>query len=166
MRTTLLQSEVAMTTLIDITNFYQINDRLATSGQPDREQLKAISNAGFELVINLALHDSPCAIADEQQLFVALGVGYIHIPVDFHHPDMISLQTFFSTMQQHQDCKTLVHCVINWRVASFMFLHHIINCGMLRNEAQQHFDAVWQPDQVWQNFIAHALTTYGLEDKR
>mgnify|MGYP001300265898 CR=1 FL=1 len=49
-------------------NFYQSTERIATSGQPDREQIHSIAEQGYEVVINLATHDSSSAIPDEGSL--------------------------------------------------------------------------------------------------
>ena len=52
----------------DIVNFLQVSDRLTTAGQPTVEQYPAIAAAGYEVVINLALTDSPNAVVDEGSL--------------------------------------------------------------------------------------------------
>ena len=49
----------------DIVNFLQISDRLATAGQPTMEQYSVIAATGYQVVINLALIDSPNALVDE-----------------------------------------------------------------------------------------------------
>ncbi|HEX5127314.1 MAG TPA: hypothetical protein VFW00_11285, partial [Rhodocyclaceae bacterium] len=42
-----------------IRNYVAIDERLATSGQPSEAQLAELAREGFELVINLGLHDDP-----------------------------------------------------------------------------------------------------------
>ncbi len=54
--------------IADIVNFLQLSDRLATAGQPTIKQYPAIAAAGYQVVINLALTDSPSALADESEL--------------------------------------------------------------------------------------------------
>ena len=39
----------------DIINYYQIDARLATFGQPTEEQFQLIAAAGYQIIINLAL---------------------------------------------------------------------------------------------------------------
>ena len=65
----------------DIVNFLQVSDRLTTAGQPTVDQYPAIAAAGYEVVINLALTDSPNAVVDEGSLASNLGIEYIQIPV-------------------------------------------------------------------------------------
>jgi protein tyrosine phosphatase (PTP) superfamily phosphohydrolase (DUF442 family) len=42
-----------------IKNYRYIDDRLSSSGQPSEDQLHEIAKAGFNVVINLAMHDDP-----------------------------------------------------------------------------------------------------------
>ena len=43
-----------MAEIASIYNYVPINDHIASSGQPTREQFEFIKQAGFEVVINLA----------------------------------------------------------------------------------------------------------------
>jgi hypothetical protein len=52
----------------DIYNFMQLSDRLATGGQPTIDQYPAIAAAGYSVVFNLALTDSPNALLDEASI--------------------------------------------------------------------------------------------------
>ena len=47
-----------MNTLTHIRNFLRIDDRLATSGMPQPDDFAALRQAGFDVVINLALPTS------------------------------------------------------------------------------------------------------------
>ena len=62
------------TSLQDVRNFRQVDDKLATCGQPTEEQLADARVAGVVVVINLALHDDPrYSLADERGTVEALG---------------------------------------------------------------------------------------------
>ena len=148
--------------LKQIVNFYQINENIATSGQPEAEQFKVIRAEGFEVVINLALCDSPNAIEDENNIIRKLGMTYVHIPVDFKSPTLEDLESFFKHMENHKNKNMFVHCVMNWRVSAFMFLYHTIKCQMQITEARRHMHTVWQPEPVWQEFIENTLITYDI----
>ena len=45
--------------ITEIHNYRQASADLATSGQPREEQLGPIAAAGYDVIINLALHDDP-----------------------------------------------------------------------------------------------------------
>jgi len=148
--------------LEQITNFYRIDENIATSGQPEAEQFKEISAEDFDVVFNLALSDSPNAIEDENKIIRKLNMDYVHIPVDFRSPTHEDLELFFKHMESYQNKKIFIHCVMNWRVSVFMFLYHTIKVRIPIADARQHIDAVWQPDPVWQNFIENTLRSYGI----
>lgn len=145
-----------------IVNFYQIDENIGTSGQPETEQFKDISTEGYEIVINLALSDSPNAIKNENNIISKLNMVYVHIPVDFKAPSLDDLELFFKQMKKYKNKKIFVHCVMNWRVSVFMYLYHTIKCHMPIMEAHGHIDTVWQPEPVWQDFIENTLNTYGI----
>ena len=44
--------------LENIYNYLKISDKIATAGQPSVEQFSYIKEAGYQVVINLALKDS------------------------------------------------------------------------------------------------------------
>ena len=148
--------------LKQITNFYRIDENIATSGQPEAEQFKEICAEGFEVIFNLALSDSPNAIEDENEIIRELNMQYVHIPVDFSSPSLEDLKLFFKHMEEHENKKIFIHCAMNRRVSAFMFLYHTIKCQIPVMNAYRHIDAVWQPDPVWQDFIENTLSTYGI----
>src|SRR5688572_32634450 len=83
-----------------IYRYRQATPTLATSGQPREEQLAEIAAAGYDVVINLALHDDPrYALKDEAASVSALGLDYVHIPVQFHATTESDLEKFFEAME-------------------------------------------------------------------
>ena len=55
----------------NITNYIRISDRIASSGQPEEQQFKDIAQAGFQVVINLAMPNSDNAIPEEGYIVTA-----------------------------------------------------------------------------------------------
>ena len=95
---------------MDIYNYIRIDERLATSGQPSVDKLEAVAREGFEVVVNLALHDDPrYSLPDEARSVASLGMTYIHIPVKFDAPTEADLLAFFDAMDKHAGKKLLVH---------------------------------------------------------
>ncbi len=146
-----------------IVNFYQLDENIGTSGQPEGEQFGDISAAGYDIVLNLSLSDSPNAIENENNIISELNMTYVHVPVDFKTPALEDLESFFKQMEKHNNKKIFIHCVMNWRVSVFMFLYHRIKCDMPVSDALQHMNAVWEPEPVWQEFIDNALDNYGIK---
>lgn len=148
--------------LRQIRNFYRIDKNIATAGQPTIEEFTIIKQNNHDLIINLATKDSPDAISNEGSIVTGLGLDYIHIPVDFRAPAISDLQQFFEVMELNRNKHIFVHCALNWRVASFMFLYRTVKCNLPVATAKQDLHAVWRPDNVWQSFIDMALTHYNV----
>ena len=142
----------------DIYNYRVVDARLSTSGQPTEDQLAALAREGFEVVINLALHDDPrYSLRDETGLVQSLGMRYVHIPVQFAAPTEADLDAFFAAMEQHRGQKILVHCAANKRVTAFLGLYRVIRQGWREKDAFALMQSVWEPDAVWSSFIAAML---------
>jgi uncharacterized protein (TIGR01244 family) len=141
-----------------IYNYRYVDEFLSTSGQPSVEQLKSIAEAGFTTVINLALHDDPrYSLPDEAGTITALGLSYIHIPVQFTAPTEQDLLAFFNAMDEHQGEKVWVHCAANMRVSAFLGLYRVIRQGWEVEPAFELMRSLWQPNEVWSLFIASSL---------
>lgn len=141
----------------DIFNFRRINDRLATGGQPVAAQFQSIRDAGCEVIINLALPTSDNALPDEGRIVTALGMSYLHIPVDFKQPTAQDYRAFSRAMDAFSDRPIFVHCAANMRVSAFIFLYRILRHGISPVEAERDLRAIWQPDEVWSRFIEDQL---------
>jgi protein tyrosine phosphatase (PTP) superfamily phosphohydrolase (DUF442 family) len=139
-------------------NFRQAGADLATSGQPSEEQLKAIAADGYEVVINLALHNDPrYSLSDETQSVRSLGMEYVHIPVQFSSPTESDLQRFFAAMDASKGKRVWVHCAANMRVSAFVGLYRHLREGWPEAQAFQLMNDVWQPSGVWSAFIRDRL---------
>jgi protein tyrosine phosphatase (PTP) superfamily phosphohydrolase (DUF442 family) len=144
--------------LAAIINFLQISDKLSTAGQPTVEQLRAITDAGYETVINLALPTSDGAIANEAELVQSLGMEYVAIPVLWESPTMEDLRQFLQAMDKRQNQKVFVHCAKNMRVSAFVYLYRRSRLDCPQEQAIADLHKIWQPNQIWQNYIDMALT--------
>jgi uncharacterized protein (TIGR01244 family) len=149
---------LAQASVREIYNYLEIDDTLATSGQPTVEQLEAAARGGFEVVINLALHDDPrYSLPDEAGTVRALGMTYVHIPVQFAAPSERDLLAFFAAMDAHDGKKRLVHCAANKRVTSFLGLYRAIQLNWDVERAFEPMRRVWDPNADWAPFIAAML---------
>jgi protein tyrosine phosphatase (PTP) superfamily phosphohydrolase (DUF442 family) len=144
--------------ITEIINLIQIDDTLATSGQPTEEELAAVAEAQFEVVINLALHDDPrYSLPDEAGTVTRLGMTYVHIPVIFTAPNASDLSTFFEALDAHRGKKLLIHCAANKRVTAFLGLYRVIKQNWAADAAFMPMRQVWEPNEVWAAFIAEML---------
>jgi uncharacterized protein (TIGR01244 family) len=139
-------------TLGEIRDYIQLSERLATAGQPTKDELAAVAQAGYETVINLDVNDSLSALDDEAGLVRSLGMEYAHIPVVWQAPTRADLERFFEAMDARQGQKLFVHCAANRRVSVFIALYRILKLGWEVQEARRWTFLDTMPE-VWQAFF-------------
>ena len=149
--------------LKSITNFLQVSDEIASSGQPFEEDFRFIASAGYKSVINLAMPDSDNAIPEEGYIVTRLGMSYHHIPVPFEVPETSHLIQFFGLMEALQSKKVWVHCALNYRASAFLYLY-LQWKGMSEPEAQSALLKDWEPDAIWHTFMKQPIDEISLHD--
>jgi protein tyrosine phosphatase (PTP) superfamily phosphohydrolase (DUF442 family) len=152
-----------MRSLDAIDNFRQLSDTLGTAGQPTAEQFEVVRDAGYEVVINLAIPDSEYALPGEAELVAELGMHYESIPVVWTEPVLNDLKQFIALMERDRGKKIFVHCIKNYRVSAFVYLYRVIRLGVPQRTALKSMLDVWQPNRVWQRFIDEALLKFGVQ---
>lgn len=148
---------MASAQLSDIYNFLLHPDGLGTAGQPTAEQLQAIKDAGYEVVINLAMGNTSRDLPNEAELLAEKGLDYVHIPVEWEAPTADNLSQFFDAMDANQDKKCFVHCIANMRVSAFVFLYRVLRQNAPRAAAEATMKQLLKPNATWQTFIDNAL---------
>ena len=142
-----------MADVASIYNWHRLDDRITTSGQPSESQLMAIAGLGVSCVINLGLHTHEKALPDEATSVAALGMRYVHIPVDFKNPTTADFAAFCAAMEAAREEPVHVHCIANYRVSAFFYRYRRDVMGMDAQAARADLDRIWQPDPVWAAFI-------------
>ena len=140
-----------------ITNYVKISDHLSTSGQIAYDQVEAIKEAGFEVVVNLApARDDVNGL--EGYMVVEQGMSYVHIPVSWQNPSQRDLQLFFDVMKANQDRKVFVHCFANMRVSAFVYLYRTLHQNVPHEQARADLEKIWKPEELaqWDAFIKTA----------
>lgn len=157
-----------MTKLDEIYHFAQVNERLATAGQPQKEQFVAIKEAGFELIINLADGTSEHDVPEEESIARDLGMDYHNIPVDWENPTEDDLYQFFDLMDANKEKSIFVHCIANFRVSAFTMLYRVIRLGVPLDEAKAFKETIWKPEYaypVWDALIEKTLDKHAGGDE-
>ena len=146
----------------DIYHYQFLEENLSSSGMPTADQMKEVAQAGVQLVINLAPHDSPNAIPDEDKLVNSLGMEYINIPVTWRGPEVRALTRFLDEMDAHTEKKILVHCEANYRASAFVMLYRVLRLGWNKADAIPVMEKMWNPEDfpVWESFINDQLTNH------
>lgn len=134
----------------DIFNFIRIDENTITAGQPTEEQLCAVSEEGYQTVINLATIDTRYSLDDEAESCKALGMSYIHIPVVWENPKVSDYEDFERTMQEHSDQKLCIHCAANYRVTAFYSVYAKQVLGWSNERAMKLRAEIWESNADWQ----------------
>ena len=139
----------------------RLGPEITTSGRLLEGDVARLAELGVRHVINLALADSPGALADEAGLLAERGIRYTHIPVPFAAPEETHFVAFRTALAADAG-PVHVHCIMNWRVSAFFYRHHREQ-GMTESEARRLMAAHWSPETsehadapAWARFIAAA----------
>lgn len=140
-------------------NVVRITPNLVTSGQPLAAALATLGALGFQSVINLALTTSRDAVADEGDILKRQGIEYVHQPIDMENPTERDFETFAATLtgMRERNRKVLVHCAINLRASSFVFLYRTT---VLKEPAEASYESVakvWSPRAPWKALMVAQL---------
>lgn len=140
-----------------IINYYELPGGLVSSGQPSAEELAAIRDAGYKVIINLVPPDASMALANEEEIVTALGMAHVHIPIIWDTPRHADAARFFEAMQSHRDRRIYVHCEVNYRASSLLYLYRRKYLGVEGKKARQDLVWIWEPNATWKRFIDEVM---------
>ncbi len=140
--------------LSNITNAMIISERIASSGQPEEYQFKAIAQAGYQVVMNLAMPNSDNAIPEEGNIVTARRMVYVHIPVPFAAPTVRHLRQFLAVMDAFQNERVWIHCAANYRASAFLYQYMRLSQNVSDDQARKVMFPSWEPDDIWKDFMA------------
>ena len=144
-------------------NLVEISPSLSTSGQPSAESLARLKEQGFEAVIYLApatVHD---AVRDEALIVSRQGLVFVNIPIDFEKPTERDFETFAALVKALSPRKVLVHCQVNLRASSMVFLYRTIVAKEEPHRAYEAVAQIWSPLGPWKHLIQEQLRKHRIE---
>ena len=143
-------------------NTVEITPKLVTSGQPSREALAKLSEQGYGAVIYLApptVHD---AVQDEPVILDRQSIAFVNIPIDFERPTEADYETFAFQLKKQGERKLLVHCQVNLRASSMVFLYRVIEQKQDPHRAYAEVSSVWVPNATWKRYMRDMLHKRGI----
>lgn len=138
-------------------NIVQISPLLVSSGQPTAQSLARLRQLGFGAVIYLAPPTVPDAVPEESALVQDQGLDFVNIPIPFGKPTAADFVEFKAALQRFSGRKVLVHCQVNMRGSSMVFLHRVLVGQEAPDVAYEAVAQVWSPDGIWREFIVSML---------
>ena len=150
-------SSVAQPVHLAAPNVVEISPQLVTSGQPTAEALAGLKAQGFEAVIYLAPLTVPGAVPDEEAIVTRQSLAFFNIPIRFDNPTEADFEKFASVLGELGSRKVLVHCQINLRASTMVFLYRAIVLKEEPRTAYESVAGVWSPDGRWRQLIEDQL---------
>ena len=141
-------------------NRVDISPALTTSGQPTRAFLQSLKAQGFEAVVYLAPPTVGDALAEEPRIVGGQGLLFVNIPVDWERPTGADFDAFTRVMQALAGRKVYVHCQMNFRASSMVFLHRVVTLGDPPEKAWEAVQRAWVPNATWRAFIVATLRAH------
>jgi protein tyrosine phosphatase (PTP) superfamily phosphohydrolase (DUF442 family) len=105
------------------------------------------------------VHD---AVRDEPKIVAGQGLVFINLPVRFDDPADADFEAFAALLRGLGERKVLVHCQINLRASSMVFLYRAI---VLKEDPRLAYEAVgkvWSPTEPWRRLIERQLRKHGI----
>ena len=136
---------------MNISNYIKINDQISTAGQPTKEEFKQIAKEGFEVVINLAMHNKG-ALKKEDKIVSKNGMMYIHLPITWKAPEVDRVKLFLKLLEslEKENKKIFIHCIMNYRASVFM---HLYKKFVWKKEGELIAPTEYEPNEVWQEIL-------------
>jgi hypothetical protein len=64
-----------------------------------------------------------------------------------------------TVMHTHRERRKFIHCVANKRVSAFLYLYHRLAIALPSETASSYLHQIWQPNEVWQEFIDRVVSS-------
>ena len=147
---------------IDAPNVVPISARLVSSGQPTPAALARLKSQGFGAVVYLAPPTVADAVRDEAAIIERQGMVYLNLPIRFDQPTEADFDAFASALKRLSEHKVLVHCQVNMRASSMVFLHRVIVGREAPELAYADVVKVWSPNGPWKVLMLGLLRKHGI----
>ncbi|MGI8818787.1 MAG: fused DSP-PTPase phosphatase/NAD kinase-like protein [Gemmatimonadales bacterium] len=117
-----------------VANACQILPNVVTGGQPTAEQLKALKEAGGNIVLDLRDPMEPRPM-DEAALVRELGMEYVNVPVRAGSLDDTTLERILAALRAAGERTVFFHCGSGSRVGGALIPYFILDQGLEEQDA-------------------------------
>ncbi len=125
--TTVAAQSVIKETVPGIVNFAKVESTVACAGATSPAGLADVKKQGFASVLNLRIAteqgaDIPAATAAAQ----ALGLTYIHLPMNTASPDPALVDGFLKAVTEKKNQPVFIHCASANRAAALWMIKRLV----------------------------------------
>lgn len=138
---------------MNILNFFQYNDKLASGAQPNAEQITLLKEQGFEAIVNISTPSAKNALSNEAQMVEKLKMDYVHFPVDCSNLRPFHFETFKGIMNGLEGKKVFVHCGANIKSSNLLFMYHVLEKGLNKEASYKVLTQIQTPEAKWYSYF-------------
>ena len=143
-----------------IDRFYRITDQVAIGGQPTPGQVTALSDAGFNAVINLReeveFNDGPQARAARDS-----GMLFVRVPLSREKPEDAAVATFLTATDDQALYPIFIYCASGDRAAALWMIRRVVRDGWAQADADAEADRAGLPAGKMRDFAHDYLLRHG-----
>jgi uncharacterized protein (TIGR01244 family) len=119
---------LAATGAAAIDRFYRITERVAIGGQPTPEQVTALSDDGFNAVINLR-EDAEFNDGLQARAARDSGMIFVRVPVSPEAPSDAAVERFLVATDDQSLYPIYIYCAEGHRAAAFWMIRRVVRDG-------------------------------------
>jgi protein tyrosine phosphatase (PTP) superfamily phosphohydrolase (DUF442 family) len=138
---------------MEIQNYYQYNEFLASGAQPIAEQLSVLKQNGFEVLVNISPASARNALKEEAHLVEQHNMDYVHFPVDCSNLRPMHYTTFKGIMNGLEGKKVFVHCGGNIKSSNLIHMYHVLEKQAEEAESLKTLRNIQEPEEKWFNYF-------------
>ena len=112
-----------------VTNACEVLPGLITGGQPNAAQLRALKEAGGNVVLDLR-DPMESRLVDEAGVVGELGMDYVNVPVRAGSLDDASLERILTVLREARGRTVFVHCGSGNRVGGALIAYLMLDHGL------------------------------------
>lgn len=137
-----------------IANFTRVDAVFACAGATEVAALEGLKADGFKTVVNLRLPSERGANIEESRAKAeALGLTYVHIPVDTSNLDPAAVDRFLAVVSQPANHPVYIHCAAASRAGAMMMAKRVLLDGWDVDRAAEEARAIGMRGEALERFI-------------
>lgn len=138
---------------MNIQNYYQYNNFLASGAQPSPEDISNLKELGFDVIVNISPASTRNALKDEATVVEQHKMDYVHFPVDCSNLRPTHFTTFKGILSGFENKKVFVHCGGNIKSSNLIHMYHVLEKGADEAESYLTLKKIQTPEGKWFNYF-------------
>jgi len=102
------------------------------------------------------------AVRDEALIVGRQGIAFVNIPIKFDNPTEKDHEAFAAVLGALAKCKVLVHCQVNLRASTLVFLYRVVAEKEDPGVAYESVARIWSPHGPWKPLAQGLLRKNGV----